>query len=194
MNRNEPEVITMIRKFKLFARDSRGIAAIEMAFIMPVLLLLYFGLFDLTAMITLSRKVTYSSSVVADLVTQNETTVTSANITDYFNAAELVMSPTPIANVRIEVYGFRDIAGTITQRFSKSSTGGTSCGAAPSTAGMASLMTDGNDLVVARVCTSYTPYIATFLGENILGATSFTLSEEIALRPRMTATLDCPTC
>ena len=38
----------MIRKFRLFASDSRGVAAIEMAFIMPVLLLIYFGLFDLT--------------------------------------------------------------------------------------------------------------------------------------------------
>ncbi len=184
----------MIRKLNLFARDSRGIAAIEMAFIMPVLLLLYFGLFDLTALISLSRKITYSSSVVADLVTQEKTTVAATDIDDYFNAAEMVMSPTPIANVRIEVYGFRNNAGTITQRFSKSSAGGASCGGAPSTADMEELMTDGNDVIVARVCTTYTPYIATFLGENILGATSFTLSEEIALRPRMTATLDCPTC
>jgi Flp pilus assembly protein TadG len=194
MNRNEHGETTMIRKLNLFARDSRGIAAIEMAFIMPVLLFLYFGLFDLTALISLSRKITYSSSVVADLVTQNETTVTSAKITDYFNAAEMVMSPTPIANVRVEVFGFRKIAGTVTKQWSKSSAGGASCGAAPSTVGMTNLMTDGNDVVVARVCTSYTPYIATFLGENILGATSFTLSEEIALRPRMSATLACPTC
>jgi Flp pilus assembly protein TadG len=184
----------MIRKFSLFARDTRGIAAIEMAFIMPVLVLLYFGLFDLTAMISLSRKINYSSSVVADLVTQNKTTVTAANITDYFNAAELVMSPTPIANVRVEVFGFRNNAGTITQQWSKASTGGASCGGAPSTAGMASLMTDGNDVVVARACTSYTPYVATFLGENILGATSFTLSQDITLRPRMSATLACTGC
>lgn len=184
----------MIRKFSLFARDSRGIAAIEMAFIMPVLVLLYFGLFDLTAMISLSRKITYSSSVVADLITQNKTTVTATNIDDYFNAAEMVMSPTPIASVRIEVFGFRKVSGTATQQWSKSSTGGTSCGAAPSTAGMTNLMTDGNDLVVARVCTTYTPYVATFLGENILGATSFTLSQDIALRPRMSATLACTGC
>ena len=38
-------------------------------------------------------------------------------------------------------------------------------------------------LVVAVVCTTYTPYIASFLGKYILGATSFNLSEQIALRP-----------
>ncbi len=184
----------MIRKFSLFVRDSRGVAAIEMAFIMPVLILLYFGLFDLTAMISLSRKITYSSSVVADLITQNKTTVTAAQITDYFNAAEMVMSPTPIANVRVEVFGFRNITGVIGQQWFKASTGGASCGAAPSTTGMVNLMTDGNDVVVARVCTTYMPYIASFLGKSILGATSFTLSQEIALRPRMSATLACTGC
>lgn len=183
----------MISRLNRFARDSRGIAAIEMAFIMPLLLLLYFGLFDLTALITLNRKISYSASVVADLVSQNKTTVTAAKITDYFDAAELVMSPTPVANVRIDLYGFYDNSGTITQRWSESSTGGSAC-SAPSTTSMDELMTDGNDVVVAVVCTQYTPYIATFLGENILGATSFTLREEIALRPRMTATLACTGC
>ena len=183
----------MIRKFRSFARDSRGMAAIEMAFIMPALLFLYFGLVDLTGLISLNRKISYSSSVVADLVSQNKTTVTSANITDYFNAVELVMSPTPVANVRVDVYGYYNNGGTITQRWKKSSTGGTSCGA-PSTTGMANLMTDGNDVVIVRTCATYTPYIATFLGENILGATSFSLGGETALRPRLTATLACTGC
>jgi len=183
----------MILKFKLFARDNRGIAAIEMAFIMPALLFLYFGLVDLTGLISLNRKISYSSSVVADLVSQNKTTVTSANITDYFNAAELVMSPTPIANMRVAVYDYYNNGGTITQRWTKSSTGGSSC-SAPSTTNMSNLMTDSNDVVVVRTCATYTPYIATFLGENILGATSFSLSGETALRPRLSATLACTGC
>ena len=183
----------MISKFSRFTRDNRGIAAIEMAFIMPLLLLLYFGLFDLTALITLNRKISYSASVVADLVSQNKTTVTAADITDYINAAELVMSPTPIANVRVDVYGYYINGGAVTQRWSENSTGGSAC-SAPSTASLDELMTDGNDVVVAVACTLYTPYVATFLGENLLGATSFTLRQEIALRPRMTATLNCTTC
>ncbi len=183
----------MIRKISIFARDSRGIAAIEMAFIMPALLFLYFGLVDLTGLITLNRKISYSSSVVADLVSQNKTTVTSANITDYFNAAELVMSPTPIANLRVDVYDYYSNAGTITMRWSKSSTGGTSCGT-PSTANLANLMTDGNDVVLVLACSTYTPYLATFLGQNVLGATSFSLDGQTALRPRTSATLACTGC
>lgn len=183
----------MMRICKL-VRDSRGVAAIEFSFIMPVLLLVYFGLVDLTAMVSMNRKVTYAASVVADLVTQNDTTVKGTDITDYLNAAEMVMKPTPMSGVRVEVYQFRKTSGIISSQWNKKSTTGTSCGGTPSTTGMSELMTDGNDVIVARVCMTYIPYIATFLGKHVLGATSFTLSEQIALRPRQSATLACSGC
>ena len=183
----------MFIKLNRFHKDVRGVAAIEMAFIMPFLLFLYFGLIDLTAMISFNRKITYSASVVADLVTQNSTTVTASAMNDYFDAVELVMSPTSLDNVRIDIYQYRNISGTITNQWKKSSTGGTAC-AAPNTTGMSDLMTDSNDLIVTVVCMNYSPYVASFLGKAILGATSFTLSEQIALRPRQSTTLACTGC
>ena len=174
-------------------RDQSGMAALEVAFIMPFLLFLYFGLVDLTAMISLNRKVTYASSVVADLVTQNDSTVTAANINDYFKAAALVMKPTPDTNIRVEVYQFHRVGSTITNDWSHKSANGSAC-SVPSTDGMADLMTDGNDLIVAVICTTYSPYIATFLGQSILGATSFSMSEQIANRPRQSTALNCPSC
>ncbi len=183
----------MIKSLYRYCRDSRGVAAIEMAFIMPFLLFLYFGLIDLTAMISLNRKVTYAASAVADLVTQNAATVKATDITDYFKAAELVLKPRPIADVRIEVNQFRKASGVITRSWHQDSTGGPDC-TTPSTTGMDTLMTDGNDLIVAVVCTTYTPYVATFLGKKVLGATTFNMSEQIALRPRQSTALDCATC
>jgi Flp pilus assembly protein TadG len=183
----------MRSRLNQFRRDTRGVAAIEMAFIMPFLLFLYFGLIDLTAMISLNRKITYSASVVADLVTQNATTVTATKITDYFNAAKMVLDPVDISDVRIEVYQFRKVSNAITNQWSKKSTGGTACGT-PSTTGMSDLMTDGNDVIVTVVCTTYSPYMATFLGKAVLGATSFNMSEQIALRPRSSTTLACTGC
>jgi Flp pilus assembly protein TadG len=187
----------MIRSLFKYLRDSRGIAAIEMAFIMPFLLLLYFGLVDLTAMISLNRKITYAASVVADLVTQNDTSLASTAIPDYINAAELIVKPTPIANTRVEIFQYHQDPTTkaITSQWRYSSTGGSNCStSAPSTTGMATLMTDGNDLIVARVCLTYTPYVASFLGKKVLGATSFNMSEQIALRPRQSSTLACTGC
>jgi len=183
----------MFPMFIRYLQDKRGIAAIETAFILPFLLFLYFGLIDLTAMISLNRKVTYSASVVADLVTQNNTTVTSANIDDYVKAAALVLKPSDIANVRVEVYMFRKVAGVPKNKWKKLSAGGGDCGT-PSTSGMDTLMTDNNDLIVGVVCTTFSPYIASFLGKTILGATTFNMNEQIALRPRQSTVLDCPTC
>jgi Flp pilus assembly protein TadG len=176
-----------------FRNNQSGLAALEIAFIMPFLLFLYFGLVDLTAMISLNRKVTYAASVIADLVTQNDTTVKATDIDDYFQAAALVMKPTPMTNIRVEVYQYRNVSGAITNQWSRKSANGAAC-SSPSTAGMNNLMTDGNDLIVAVLCTTYTPYLATFLGTHVLGATTFSMREQIALRPRQTPTLSCTGC
>ena len=183
----------MIRTLASLRRDQRGIAALEVAFIMPFLLFLYFGLVDLTAMISLNRKVTYASSVVADLVTQNDSTVLASDIDDYFNAAALVMKPTPMTDIRVDVYQYRIEGGGIVSKWHRNSPDGADCDA-PDTTTMNTLMSDGNDLIVAVVCTTYAPYIASFLGQSILGATRFTMNEQIALRPRQSSTLECTGC
>jgi Flp pilus assembly protein TadG len=178
-----------------FMQDNRGAAAIEMAMIFPFMLLLYFGMADLTGLVSLNRKITYSADVIGDLVTRNNATILKSEITDFYNATDLVMMPTPSANVRVELFAYRNTgtasAPVIAQTWSTNNGKGSSCGAAPTTSSMASLMGSGNDLVVARVCTTYTPYVATFLGQNILGATSFNVSKMITRRPRSSLKLDC---
>ncbi|NJM30441.1 MAG: pilus assembly protein [Rhizobiales bacterium] len=182
----------MMRLLGKFARETRGVAAIEFALIVPFVILVYLGLFDLTTLITVNRKVTYSTSVVADLVTQNNTNVLQAQITDYYNAAEMVMDPVPMSDVRVEVYGYRLVAGAVNQIWSVNNGQGSGCGA-PSTADLDDLMLGGNDMVIAQVCTDFTPRTAMFLGEYLLGAPNFTVSQQIAQRPRQVgnATLTC---
>ena len=181
----------MISKFRNFIRETRGIAAIEFALILPFMLLIYFGLFDITSLVSVNRKVTYSASVVADLVAQNKTSVLKADIQNYFNAANMVMSPMPSAAVRVEVFGYRKSGSTISQIWKVNNGQASPCGAAPSTAAMDPLMVAGNDLVVARVCTTYEVYAANFLGHSIVNASSFFIGESITQRPRSTLKLTC---
>ncbi|MFN4141798.1 TadE/TadG family type IV pilus assembly protein [Aestuariivirga sp.] len=178
-----------------FRRDQSGIAAIEVALILPVLMLLYFGLFDLTGLITINRKLTYGTSVVADLVTQNELEVSAARIDDYFKAAEMAMSPYDMEDIRVEVHTYRMASGSgaVEHVWGRISGTGPNC-QNPSTEGMETLMTDGNDVVVAVMCTNYRPFIARFLGEQILGASTFVLREQISLRPRQSSRLNCSGC
>ena len=181
----------ILDRFKSFAAAEKGVAAIETALIMPFLLLLYFGMIDLTQLISLNRKITYSASVVADATSQNRTTVTSTTISDYYKGVELIMSPTPISSVNVNLYGYRLVSGTPTQIWKTSKGSGPTCSTTPQTGSMAALMTAGNDLIIAITCMNYTPYVANFIGEEVLGDTSFALEQTVMLRPRSTLTLEC---
>ncbi|AZO09875.1 MULTISPECIES: TadE/TadG family type IV pilus assembly protein [unclassified Mesorhizobium] len=58
-----------------FCRDRRGVAAIEFAFIVPVLLIMYFVTMEASQAIETSKKVSRIGSMVADLVTQQQSVV-----------------------------------------------------------------------------------------------------------------------
>jgi hypothetical protein len=107
----------------------------------------------------------------------------------------MVMSPYDMADIRVEVHAYRLPAGSTTaeQVWSRISGTGPNC-QNPSTEDMETLMTDGNDVVVAVMCTNYRPFIVSFLGEQVLGASSFLLREQISLRPRQSSRLNCTGC
>ena len=117
--------------FRKFIGETKGIAAIEIAFIMPFMLLIYFGLFDITALVSVNRKVTYSASIVADLVAQNKTSMLKSKLSDYYSAANLVMAPISSSAVRVEVFGYRIAGSTISQIWKTNNGQATSCGADP---------------------------------------------------------------
>jgi Flp pilus assembly protein TadG len=175
----------ILRKFK---RDDRGMAAIEAAFCFPVLIILFVGMFELTSAISVNRRVTLAASVMADIVTRHNATILQTQIADYYNAAAMAMSPTPSANVRVELFGFRKVGASISQIWKSSNNLGSSCGGAPAVANMGPLMVSGNDLVVARVCTTYTPVMTSFWGVGTVA-----VSETITDRPRISAALTCYT-
>lgn len=174
-----------------FIGETNGIAAIEIAFIMPFMLLLYFGLFDITALVSVNRKITYSASIVADLVAQNKTSVLKSKLSDYYSAANLVMAPISSSEVRIEVFGYRISGSTVSLIWKTNNGQATSCGTDPVTTAMSPLMVAGNDLVVARVCTTYSLYISNFFGHNIVNSSTFHIGESITQRPRSTLKLTC---
>jgi Flp pilus assembly protein TadG len=181
----------MKNNLRSFFRNESGMPAIEFAMVLPFMCLLYFGLVDATALISFNRKITASAGVTADLVAQQRTDVLKSNIDDIYNATAMVMAPTPQTDVRVEVYGYRSVNGTITKIWSTSNGNGPACGAAPATTSMASLMAAGNDVIVSRSCMNWTPYVVSFLGSSIMGASTFLISQSISVRPRTSLTLTC---
>ena len=184
------QIDRMINK-QNFIRQDKGAAAIEFAFIMPFMLLLYFGLVDVTGLISLNRRIVSASATMADLVGQQKTSILASTIADQYNAVYVIMQPVAASNVKVEVFDYRLVGGTITQIWKTGNNQGPSCGAAPSTTNMTNLMTAGNDVIIARTCATYTPTVTSFMGTTILGATSFNLNQAMSVRPRSSLTLNC---
>lgn len=170
-----------------FRANTKGVAAIEMAFIFPFMVVLYIGLVDVTNLISVNRRVTLAASTAADLVTQASTTVTPAEINGYFKAIAPIMEPFSAQSVKAEIFAYRKNGSAAQLIWSKNNGG--SCGGAPSTSGLVSLMTDNNDLITARVCLDYKPMFSMVLGSGFIET-----QHMLTLRPRESRTLDCPAC
>lgn len=74
------------------AADVRGVSAIEFAFAMPVLILLYVGAFQFCDAISAYRKVTIATRTVADLTSQY-TSITNTELDTILALSAQVMAP-----------------------------------------------------------------------------------------------------
>ncbi|UYN99333.1 MAG: pilus assembly protein [Devosia sp.] len=75
------------------ALSERGAAAVEFALILPVLLFIYVGTLEASALISMDRKVQSVSGAIGDLVARSEVSLTSSQMRDYFRAAGGIMTP-----------------------------------------------------------------------------------------------------
>jgi Flp pilus assembly protein TadG len=75
-----------------FVRDRRANAAIEFAFIAPLMLTMFFGLVEFSSAIASSRKVTLAARNLSDLVSQSST-VTNLDIDNFNETGKAIMTP-----------------------------------------------------------------------------------------------------
>jgi Flp pilus assembly protein TadG len=183
----------MSKHFKRgFLKATDGSAAIEAVFIIPFMCFVYFGTVDVTSMIAFNKMLTDVASFASDTVAQYPNTIyRTTNITDIENGIKLIM-PKRASSVQVDIYDYRMVGTTITKIWSTKSPNATNC-PAPSTANLSTLMSTGNDVIVATSCMIFTPWVATFLGKSLLGASSFNLTQTFASVPYGSATLNCYT-
>ncbi len=80
------------RIFRLFRREEKGLAAVEFAFVVPVMIIMLFGMGELSMAIFARADVTQIASTVADLVAQ-ESTVSGTDLSNVYNAANTILYP-----------------------------------------------------------------------------------------------------
>lgn len=87
--------------------DTRGIAAIEFAMIVPLMLVLFFGTVEFSSGVAVDRKVTLMARTLSDLTSQQDTKIIDSTFTNIFNASTGIMTPysaTPLKSTITELY------------------------------------------------------------------------------------------
>jgi Flp pilus assembly protein TadG len=95
-----------LRSIALFRDDRRGLAAVEFAMILPVMLLLFFGTVEFSSGVAVDRKVTLMARTLSDLTSQSPS-VADTDLVNFFSASVGIMTPydaTPTKAQLSEVY------------------------------------------------------------------------------------------
>jgi Flp pilus assembly protein TadG len=87
---------------KRFFRNQRGSAAVEFAFVAPIVIVLYFGMVEATRAMLADGRVSHVATAVGDLVTQ-EQTLTAAQVADIFTISTAIIRPLPTDKLGIRV-------------------------------------------------------------------------------------------
>lgn len=101
---------------KRIIENKDGVAAIEFAFVAPVMIALYIGLAEVSLLISADRNVSHAASVTGDLATQEES-LNQSEVEDIFNATLAVLGTnyTNSQRVSIDMISFEVDAGGNTQ-------------------------------------------------------------------------------
>lgn len=168
-----------------FRGDDRGLALVEFACVLPVLLLMYLSGYQLTDALSCNRKVTIAARAVADLTTQNAT-LTNAQITTILNVSSKVLAPYNVSNATVRVTEFvTDKNGNTTVYWSHDLSGG---GRTPGSAFTlpANIKVNSSYIVLSEVSYSYKPPI----NFKIVGP--LTLGDTVYMNPRVSASVENP--
>ncbi len=92
----------MLKTFFKMLKAREGLAAVEFAFIAPVMIILFFGVVELSAAVNCKTRVTSVASTAADLVAQ-ETIVSPGDMSNVFAALNAIIFPYPSDAAKIVI-------------------------------------------------------------------------------------------
>ena len=76
-----------------FLKATHAVAAVEFAFVGPLMLVIYLGAVDLSQAVTADRKLATVAGTLGDLVAQVRTDLRESALDDYFLASQAIMTP-----------------------------------------------------------------------------------------------------
>ena len=187
--RPQPARGRRVSLFARFARCGSGVAAVEFALILPVLIALLLGSAELTRALTYDRKVTQVAFTVGDLVAQSDA-VSASDMTDIFKASDAVMQPygsQGLGMIVSSVIFDEDAKATVAWSCAKVSAAWDK-NAPPPIDIPASLKLANTSLIVSVSSFPYKPIFTAIIPNSI------DMGETFYLRPRVVDTIAGPGC
>ncbi len=168
-----------------FARDERGMSAVEFALVLPVLIIIYLGSVELNHALTVDRKLTSAGNSVGDLVAQGADTITSAEMDDIFTAAKAIMQPYSSSTLKIVVSSVKisKDGDEVQSSCAYHSTPRAEHSAMTVPAGV---RVEGSTLVITEVQYEYIPTIGQIITESLF------LNDTFYMRPRQSDLIALP--
>ena len=179
------------------SKDCRGVAATEFVMIVPLMMVMFFGVVEFSSGVAVDRKVTLVARTLSDLTSQS-TTVTDTDLSNFFAASIGIMAPysaSPTQSTLTELYVDPN-THTAKVQWSKASTfnssGAVVLGASSHSPGdvvtiPAALKVDGTYLIWSEVSYKYVPAVG-----YVMAKTGINLREETYTRPRHSPCVDYP--
>jgi len=167
--------------------DARGVAAVEFAMIVPLLLALYFGVVELTQGVMTKQRAAHTASTIGDLVAQSSS-ITAAEVGDIFTVGDTVMYPYPTASLKMRVSSLTaDANGAVTVAWSQAS-GMTALTKGAAVSVPANVISAGGSVVMGESQYTYASAFSQVMPSPVV------FHQTYYEQPRISTTVTCADC
>lgn len=180
-----------------FSRDRKGVAAVEFALILPLLLIMLIGMAETTEGLSVNRKLNQIASTMSDLAAQKGETIRKNDLKAYFKGANSLMSPHPTNSLYVVLVGIQlddKAVAKVAWSYDSRNSAPYSKGSKPSFTIPDELKVKDSFLIVGRAEYNYKPTFASLAQTIMPRAKSIEMEETYFFYPRQAETVDCPDC
>ncbi|MDE2575297.1 MAG: pilus assembly protein [Rhodospirillales bacterium] len=167
-----------LRHPRALRADRRGVVAIELAMLTPLLMLMFFGCLEISQLARANKVVTNAAETIADLAAR-EGDYSAAAIANVCHGGKLVLSPFDASTLKVAIASVTHNAatGTTTTDWQDTSCGSANRMANPVASAGNLVAASGDSVIVVQASYTYTALTSMFLPLH------YTLTQTAFARP-----------
>jgi len=172
----------LIQRLASFAKDRRGISAVEFAMLLPLMVTMYLGVVEVSKGVAIDRKVTLTTRTMADLASR-VSSINNADMSSLLNASASVIAPYQASPLKIVLSAVSIDANGVAKITWSDTLGGTARTVGATVTLPTALNVANTQLIWSEVSYLYNPTFGYVLTGDI------NLSDQIYMRPRLSDTI-----